>query len=94
MPDHCPPVDVLDVASVVQSSWFIAALAGPGHTADAIVVLAHMDADDPLVEVIHSAIRCVMIATRAFCFDRSLGLVTFGGGGGGGGRPQQTAWRD
>ena len=31
--------------------------AGAGKAAHAVVVLAHMDADDPLVKVIHRAIR-------------------------------------
>eukprot|EP00747_Dinoflagellata_sp_TGD_P083847 gnl/TRDRNA2_/TRDRNA2_162280_c0_seq2.p1 gnl/TRDRNA2_/TRDRNA2_162280_c0~~gnl/TRDRNA2_/TRDRNA2_162280_c0_seq2.p1 ORF type:complete len:578 (-),score=72.37 gnl/TRDRNA2_/TRDRNA2_162280_c0_seq2:80-1813(-) len=57
MPDHCPPVDVQKVESVVQSSWFLEALDGPGIRSHAIVVLAHMDADDPLVSVIHKQIR-------------------------------------
>ena len=48
MPDHCPAVRVQKVEAVVGSGWFRAALAGPGAVADAVVVLAHMDADDPV----------------------------------------------
>ena len=48
MPDHCPAVQVQKVETVVASRWFRAALAGPGAVADAVVVLAHMDADDPV----------------------------------------------
>eukprot|EP01043_Picozoa_sp_COSAG02_P013380 COSAG02_NODE_534_length_20663_cov_20.040945_6_plen_87_part_00 len=49
MEDHCPAVDVLRVEDVVASAWFKAALSSDGTSADAIVVLAHMDAEDPLV---------------------------------------------
>jgi 2',3'-cyclic-nucleotide 2'-phosphodiesterase (5'-nucleotidase family) len=68
MEDHCPAVDVLKVEDVVRSAWFLAALTGPGKTADAIVVLAHMDAEDPLVTVINNAIRAVLGATKPVSF--------------------------
>ncbi|CAK9081025.1 unnamed protein product [Durusdinium trenchii] len=54
MEDHCDAVEVQKVEDVVNSSWFQAALDEP-H--DAVVVLAHMDYRDDLVEVLHSAIR-------------------------------------
>mmetsp|Transcript_90789 Transcript_90789/g.189802 ORF Transcript_90789/g.189802 Transcript_90789/m.189802 type:complete len:595 (-) Transcript_90789:54-1838(-) len=60
MEDHCDAVRVLDVAAVVQSAWFVKALEGMGRSSDAIVVLAHMDYRDELVEVILTAIRGVL----------------------------------
>eukprot|EP01050_Picozoa_sp_SAG11_P047635 SAG11_NODE_25057_length_364_cov_0.939623_1_plen_52_part_01 len=42
-------VNVLKVEQVVRSAWFVGALDKEGRAADAIVVLGHMDADDPLV---------------------------------------------
>jgi 2',3'-cyclic-nucleotide 2'-phosphodiesterase (5'-nucleotidase family) len=61
MEDHCPAVRVQKVEDVVRAPWFLQALRGVGAAADAIVVLAHMDADDPLVRVIHRAVRAVLV---------------------------------
>jgi len=46
---------VEDVEKVVKKDWFLQALSEEHY--DAILVLAHMDLVDPLVEVIRSAIR-------------------------------------
>mmetsp|Transcript_8693 Transcript_8693/g.10163 ORF Transcript_8693/g.10163 Transcript_8693/m.10163 type:complete len:691 (+) Transcript_8693:147-2219(+) len=46
---------VEDVEKVVKKDWFLQALSEKNY--DAILVLAHMDLVDPLVEVIRSAIR-------------------------------------
>ena len=59
MEDHCPAVDVLKVEDVVESSWFKAALVDHGTAADAVVVLAHMDAEDPLVRCGHRQFKRV-----------------------------------
>ena len=59
MEDHCPAVAVQKVETTVQAPWFVEALK-QASAVDAVVVLAHMDADDPLVRVIHSAIRAVV----------------------------------
>lgn len=52
MDDHCDAVKVLDVESVVKSDWFLSAL---DQQCDAVVVLAHMDYRDTLVDVIFQA---------------------------------------
>ncbi|CAJ1379288.1 unnamed protein product, partial [Effrenium voratum] len=61
MDDHCDAVKVLDVESVVKSDWFLSAL---DQQCDAVVVLAHMDYRDTLVDVIFQAIRRRMGAKK------------------------------
>ena len=55
---RCTSINVSAVHETVRSSWFVRAL----HTesADAIVVLAHMDARDSLLRVIVNGIRAVL----------------------------------
>lgn len=53
--DNCPSTVVEPVEQVVQQSWFLKVLQRQDF--DAIVVLAHMDCEDPLVEVLRKAIR-------------------------------------
>jgi hypothetical protein len=55
MQDSCDMVEVARVEEVVESEWFLDAL--KTNVYDAILVLAHMDKDDPLVTVILKAIR-------------------------------------
>jgi 2',3'-cyclic-nucleotide 2'-phosphodiesterase (5'-nucleotidase family)/Sec-independent protein translocase protein TatA len=57
MQDADTLVTVQQVQSVVQSAWFKAALNDNVNDIDAILVLAHMDVQDPLVDVILQAIR-------------------------------------
>jgi len=52
-------VDVVPVEQTVKSEWFQQALAQQGAKADAILILAHMDADEPLIRTIVTAIRAV-----------------------------------
>jgi hypothetical protein len=51
-------VTVVEVNNVVQEQWFRDALQTPGY--DAILILAHMGHDDPLVSVIVTAIRNIV----------------------------------
>jgi len=60
MRDHCEYVDVEDVATVTQADWFVNALSEHAPAVDAIVVLAHMDYRDTLVNVILDGIRKVV----------------------------------
>lgn len=55
MKDHVDVVDVKEVEAVVQEQWFLDALRK--ETYDAILVLAHMHVQDPLVMVILNKIR-------------------------------------
>jgi len=59
MEDAGQLVDVHKVEDVVQSAWFLeVASRATGETAiDAILVMAHMDLIDPLVDVIRTALR-------------------------------------
>lgn len=69
---NCPLTIVEHVQDVVQQDWFQQVLLGGRTTLqkndtnityekyDAIMVLAHMDCSDPLVSVIHDAIRAVV----------------------------------
>lgn len=59
MQRHSPLVIVERVEDVVQSEWFQEVLSGNIQQFDAILVLAHMDVVDPLVDVILSAIRTI-----------------------------------
>ena len=54
MEDHCDAVKVQKVEEVMSSSWFGKALEEPN---DAVVVLAHMDFRDELVDLIQSTVR-------------------------------------
>lgn len=54
MKNHASMVTVVEVETIVQQSWFKEAL---GLEYDAILVLAHMGAEDPLVDVLTSTIR-------------------------------------
>eukprot|EP00971_Amphidinium_carterae_P177887 3527985-Amphidinium_carterae.1 len=63
MADHCSAVEVEDVATVVGSSWFQEALQLQGATFDAIVVLAHMHYEDPLIDTILAGIRQLLPST-------------------------------
>jgi len=60
MEDHCSPVQVENVSSVVQAPWFVAALQEHGKTSHAVVVLAHMHYADPLIDTIQAGIRKVL----------------------------------
>jgi 2',3'-cyclic-nucleotide 2'-phosphodiesterase (5'-nucleotidase family) len=55
MKDHVPSVQVEEIEAVVQEAWFIQAL--HNETYDAILVLAHMHVQDPLVQVLLQKIR-------------------------------------
>lgn len=55
MKDHVGVVDVKEVESVVEEQWFLDALHNENY--DAILVLAHMNVQDPLVTVILNQIR-------------------------------------
>jgi 2',3'-cyclic-nucleotide 2'-phosphodiesterase (5'-nucleotidase family) len=55
MKDNDQIVTVKEVESVVREEWFTQALRGEEY--DAILVMAHMDVQDPLVDVILAAIR-------------------------------------
>eukprot|EP00980_Cylindrotheca_fusiformis_P018314 scaffold5972_cov127-Cylindrotheca_fusiformis.AAC.1 len=58
MKGACESVDVEEVEVVLQMPWFREALVLEGeHAVDAVLVLAHMDLKDPLVDVIRKAIR-------------------------------------
>jgi 2',3'-cyclic-nucleotide 2'-phosphodiesterase (5'-nucleotidase family) len=58
MTDHSDIVRVEDVAKVVRSEWFVTTVAEENY--DAIVVLAHMDNADSLVETLLSGIRALV----------------------------------
>jgi 2',3'-cyclic-nucleotide 2'-phosphodiesterase (5'-nucleotidase family) len=58
MTNNDPSVTVQQVETVVEQPWFTDALRTPG--VDAILVLAHMDHNDPLVKVILGKIRQVL----------------------------------
>eukprot|EP00541_Cyclophora_tenuis_P008249 CAMPEP_0116549110 /NCGR_PEP_ID=MMETSP0397-20121206/4700_1 /TAXON_ID=216820 /ORGANISM="Cyclophora tenuis, Strain ECT3854" /LENGTH=438 /DNA_ID=CAMNT_0004073815 /DNA_START=132 /DNA_END=1448 /DNA_ORIENTATION=+ len=58
MEDPCPLTRVEQVQEVVQSMWFQDALQEPNIAA--ILVLAHMDVNDPLVTVLLQAIRSTL----------------------------------
>lgn len=58
MGDPCDLVKVDLVQDVVRSSWFLDAL--KKETYNAILVLAHMDKDDPLVEIILEGLRDIV----------------------------------
>ena len=58
MNDHCDIVDVEKVENVIQLNWFKNALLSEKY--DAIVILAHMHATDPLVYVILRRIRMIV----------------------------------
>jgi len=55
--NHCEMVEVEDIESVVQMKWFQSVLKGNVRKFNAIVVLAHMDAFDPLIYIILNKIR-------------------------------------
>jgi len=55
MEDACPAVVVHNVSEVVQEQWFEEALKSTDM--DAVVVLAHMHFEDPLIDLIQAAIR-------------------------------------
>jgi len=57
MEDSCRAAKVERVQDAVQSSWFTDVLKGADGDFGAILVLAHMDAADPLVSVILDRIR-------------------------------------
>jgi len=57
MPDHATAVKVLKVKDVVRQQWFLDLLSGKEGGFDAVMVLGHMDAYDPLVSVLLQAIR-------------------------------------
>ena len=58
MADACGTVRVEDVAAAIQRPWFAQAMqAASSPSVQAIVVLAHMHFEDPLVAVIRKAIR-------------------------------------
>ena len=56
----CQAVGVVPVADAIESDWFAATLRNEGRGADAVVVLAHMDARDPLLAAITAAVRAVL----------------------------------
>jgi len=60
MDNHCDAVKIEDVGMVVRSTWFVEALEDHAPDSAAIVVLAHMDCRDPLVDLILRAIRGVV----------------------------------
>eukprot|EP00438_Fugacium_kawagutii_P036532 Skav217623 [mRNA] locus=scaffold2172:625524:635804:+ [translate_table: standard] len=56
MEDHCDAVEVLKVEDVVKSSWFLNAVDEHAAT-DGIVILAHMDYRDALVDHLWQSLR-------------------------------------
>jgi len=68
MEDHCDAVVVEDVATAIQSDWFNTALRQHSSQVNAIVVLAHMDYEDPLVRTILQQIRSVVRAALPIQF--------------------------
>lgn len=59
MMNNCEITTVQSVQETVESEWFIEVLEGVHGSFDAIVVLAHMDAEDELVRVILGKIRVI-----------------------------------
>lgn len=59
MKNNCEITTVQSVQDTVESDWFIDALEGAFGNFDAIVVLAHMDAEDELVRIILGKIRTI-----------------------------------
>lgn len=57
--NHCDMTEVVDVETAVNEPWFTNVVSGQNGSYDAIVVLAHMDADDSLVSVILDKIRSI-----------------------------------
>ncbi|CAE7531907.1 unnamed protein product [Symbiodinium sp. CCMP2456] len=57
MEDHCDAVSVLDVEQTLASKWFIESLKAHRTLCDGVVVLAHMDFRDALVDKIWAAVR-------------------------------------
>jgi len=57
--NHCPITEVEYVETVVNATWFQDVLKRTEKNFDAIVVLAHMDAFDPLVDVLLAKIRSI-----------------------------------
>lgn len=57
MPDHCDAVEVQTISSVVASDWFVGALRDHGNESDAIIILAHMDYRDELMDALLKGIR-------------------------------------
>eukprot|EP00557_Chaetoceros_sp_GSL56_P002281 CAMPEP_0176502604 /NCGR_PEP_ID=MMETSP0200_2-20121128/14846_1 /TAXON_ID=947934 /ORGANISM="Chaetoceros sp., Strain GSL56" /LENGTH=551 /DNA_ID=CAMNT_0017901695 /DNA_START=559 /DNA_END=2214 /DNA_ORIENTATION=+ len=57
--NNCPITAIETVESVVNSTWFENVLQGNVEEFDAILVLAHMDAYDPLVTVLLDKIRLI-----------------------------------
>jgi len=55
--NHCQITEVEDVEKVVNKTWFVDVLSGNESSFDSILVLAHMDAYDPLINVILDKIR-------------------------------------
>jgi 2',3'-cyclic-nucleotide 2'-phosphodiesterase (5'-nucleotidase family) len=62
MEDACESIEVEEVEVVVEMPWFREALVLPegDYAVDAVLVLAHMDLKDPLVDVIRKAIRHIV----------------------------------
>mmetsp|Transcript_17816 Transcript_17816/g.40466 ORF Transcript_17816/g.40466 Transcript_17816/m.40466 type:complete len:344 (-) Transcript_17816:8-1039(-) len=59
MRDHCEDAVVETVERAVESTWFRRALDGTEGRFDAVLVLAHMDFRDPLVDLLLRRIRAV-----------------------------------
>lgn len=57
--NNCLMTEVENVTEVVNAQWFQDVLRGNEESFDAIVVLAHMDYDDPLVHTILAKIRII-----------------------------------
>ena len=68
MKDACSLIEVMEVDRVVKSSWFKDALTTSDYNVDGILVLAHMDLKDSLVEVIRKAIRQIVGETMPIQF--------------------------
>lgn len=60
MKDHCDAVIVEDVSSCVNSGWFRDAVDHHSTSVDAVVILAHMDYRDELVDVILTEVRRIV----------------------------------
>lgn len=65
---NCEMTIVEKVEEVVESEWFQSVLIGEERDFDAIVVLAHMGANDPLVNIILNKIRKICGATMPVQF--------------------------
>ena len=59
MEDPCPTAHVETVEEVVNSTWFEHVLLGNEGSFDAILMLAHMDAESPLLTVLLDKIRSI-----------------------------------